>query len=177
MTFIYTLQKGSMQFRQMKGKLLQHMMIQFYQTLTTCSTKRTLLITPFKKQINVSFAMSLAEQRNDFQNVVLCTGDTDVLVLLISLLPLIPKIKSCNIICKFGIRDNQKFYNVVLLSKELGDNVSKALPFFHGFTGCDTFSSFYNRSKLLFFDAAFSEPGWLEHIKQSALRSDVNGGG
>ena len=115
--------------------------------------------------------------KNDFQNVVLCTGDTDVLVLLISLLPLIPKIKSCNIICKFGIRDNQKFYNVVLLSKELGDNVSKALPFFHGFTGCDTFSSFYNRSKLLFFDAAFSKPGWLEHIKQSALRSDVNGGG
>ena len=77
--------------------------------------------------------------KNDFQNVVLCTGDTDVLVLLISFLPLIPKIKSCNIICKFGIRDNQIFYNVVLLSKELGDDVTKALPFFHGFTGCDTF--------------------------------------
>ena len=109
--------------------------------------------------------------KNDFQNVVLCTGDTDVLVLLISFLPLIPKIKSCNIICKFGIRDNQIFYNVVLLSKELGDDVTKALPFFHGFTGCDTFSSFYNHSKLLSFDAPFSKSGWLEHIKQYALRS------
>ena len=91
--------------------------------------------------------------KNDFQNIVVCAGDTDVLVLLISVLPLIQKIKSYNIICKFRIRDNQRYYNVGLLSKELGDNVSKALPFFHAFMGCDTVSSFYNHSKLQFFDA------------------------
>ena len=70
--------------------------------------------------------MSLTVQKNDFQNIVACTGDTDVLVLLISVLSLIQKIKSCNTICKFGIGDK----HLGLLSKELGDDVSKALPFF-----------------------------------------------
>ena len=151
MTFIYTLQKRSVQFHQIKRKLLQHIMIQFYRILTTYKTKRTLLIAPKKKQINVSFAMSLT-----VQNIVECTGYTDVSVLLISVLPLIQKIKSCNIICKFGIGDKQRYYNVSLFSKEPVDDVSKALPFFHAFTGCDTVSSFYNHSKLQFFDAWMS---------------------
>ena len=48
---------------------------------------------------------------------------------MISVLSLIQKIKPCNIIRKFRIGDNQRYYNVGLLSKELGDNVSKALSF------------------------------------------------
>lgn len=87
----------------------------------------------------------------DFQNIVVCTSDTDILALLISVLPLIQKIKSCDINCRCGIGDNQRYYNVGLLSKELGDDVSKALPFFHAFLGCDTISSFYNHSQLQFF--------------------------
>ena len=101
--------------------------------------------------------------KNDFQNTVACTGYTDVLVLLISVFPLIQKIKSCNIICKFGVGDSQRYYNASLLSKELGDDVSKALPFFHAFTGCDTVSSFYNHSKLQFFDA------WMLYSEKKSL--------
>ena len=85
--------------------------------------------------------------KNGFQNIVVCTGDTDVLVLLVSLLTLIQKIKSCNIICKFVI-GSKKRYKVDLLSKEPGDNVSKASLYFNAFTDCDTVSRFYNNSKL-----------------------------
>ena len=53
--------------------------------------------------------------KNYFQNIVICTGDTDILVLLILVLPLIQKIKSCNIICKLGIGDILRYYNVVTL--------------------------------------------------------------
>ena len=80
--------------------------------------------------------------------MVVCTSDTGTLALLISVLPLIQKIKSCNISCRCGIGDN---YNVGLLSKELDDDVSKALPFFRAFLSCDTISSFYNHSQLQFF--------------------------
>ena len=55
--------------------------------------------------------------KNNFQNIVICSADTDVSVLLKSLLPLIQKIKSCNINCKFGIGYNQRYYNVGLLSE------------------------------------------------------------
>ena len=94
--------------------------------------------------------------KNNFQNIVICSADTDVSVLLKSLLPLIQKIKSCNINCKFGIGYNQRYYNVGLLSEERSDDVRKAILFFHTLTGCDTVSSFCNHRKSAFFDAPLS---------------------
>lgn len=38
-TFISTLKESSMEFHQMKQKLLQHIVIHFFRTLTTCNTK------------------------------------------------------------------------------------------------------------------------------------------
>ena len=155
MTFIYTLQETSVQFHQMKRKLLQHIMIQFYRTFTTYKTEDIAYCTIEEADQRIIRHVTDCA-KNNFQNIVVCTGDTDVLFLLISVLPLIQKIKSCNIICKFGIGDNQRYYNVGLLSKELGEDVSTALPFFHAFTCCDTVSSFYNYNKLQFFDARIS---------------------
>ena len=131
MTFIYSLQKSLIKLHQMKRKLLKHI-VQFSWTLTIYNTKRSLLVAPLKKQTNVSLAMSLTVPKRTFKTVA-CTGDTDVLVLLISVLPFIQKIKSCKIICKLAIGDNWRYDNFSLLSKELRDNVGKALPFFHAF--------------------------------------------
>ena len=78
----------------------------------------------------------------------MCTGDTDILILLISILHLLQEFSSCNVLCKIVLGDN-----INDICRILGNDVCNALPFSHAFTGCDTVSSFYNHSKVKVFDA------------------------
>ena len=75
-----------------------------------------------------------------------------MLILLMSVLPNILENFRCELICQFGIGDNLRYYKVNDLRSFLTNDVCIALLFFHAFTGCDTTSSFYNHSKLKFFD-------------------------
>ena len=90
--------------------------------------------------------------KNEFKKLFLSTGDTDVLILLMSVLPNILKNFQCELICQFGIGDNLRYYKVNDLCSSLINNVCIALSFFHAFRGCDTTSSFHNHSKFKFFD-------------------------
>ena len=48
---------------------------------------------------------------------------------------------------------SKKYYDVVMIVKRLGVDVSQALPWFHAFTGCDTVSSFNGKGKLTMWDS------------------------
>ena len=90
--------------------------------------------------------------KNHYSTVVVSTSDTDVLLLLLSVLPLlkqIPLMYTPNNYCRFVIGNDVHFYNINELCLLFGEETCKSLPFFHAFTGCDTVSSFFNQSKIL----------------------------
>ena len=76
------------------------------------------------------------------------------LILLMSVFPLLKEISQSapNLVCSFGVGEGIRYYNVHELCEKIGDNVCKALPFFHAFTGCDTVSAFFQHGKLQFWD-------------------------
>ena len=83
------------------------------------------------------------------QHIQLRSVDTDIIIISIAHSEIIfsKGVDVLNVNCGSG-----KFYNVKPTSVQLGADVSKALPFFHAFSGCETVSSFCNHEKRKFFD-------------------------
>ena len=76
--------------------------------------------------------------KNRFEKLFVSTGDSNVLISLMSVLPSIPENFQCELICQFGIGDNLRYYKVNDLCSTLTNDVCIALSFSHAFTGCDT---------------------------------------
>ena len=63
--------------------------------------------------------------KSEFQTVIVCNGDSDLLILLISVIPLLQEFSLCKGISKFGfgekqpffIGEKQKFFNVNSLAE------------------------------------------------------------
>ena len=89
-----------------------------------------------------------------YKNILACTYDTDVLMLLISYSHLFSS-TSIDLICQFGFGDKKKYYCINTIASSIGPDKCKALPFFHAFSGCDTVSSFYGHSKTKIWDSWF----------------------
>ena len=83
----------------------------------------------------------------DYSFVMVQTIDTDVLVLLISFTFQgdIPNGSVCAALCSSD--SNVKYFSINDIVRELGDDVTRALPFFCAFTSCDTTSSIFNKGK------------------------------
>ena len=79
--------------------------------------------------------------------ILVCTVDTDILVILIGLLSNLPP--DTQIWIAFGTAKNFKYYSINAIHQSLGPEKSKALPFFHAFTGSDTTSQFHGKRKNL----------------------------
>ena len=73
------------------------------------------------------------------------TGDSNVLILLMSVLPNILEKFQCELMCQFVIGDNLRYYKV----NDLTNDLWIAHPFRHAFNGCDRTSSFYNQFFLI----------------------------
>ena len=80
--------------------------------------------------------------KTGLKKLFVSTGDTNVVILSMSVLP--------NILENFQC-ENLRYYKVNDLCSPSTKDVCIALPFLHTFTGCDTTSSFYNHTKLKFF--------------------------
>ena len=89
------------------------------------------------------------------------TIDSDMLVLLLASFPLLAEFGPPMVVC--GL--NKKYYNVNDICNELGESICKSLPFFNAFTGCDTVSSFFNHSKLQFWNV------WMKYDDANLTRS------
>ena len=102
-------------------------------------------------------------KKTNYSDILVCTYDTDVLMLLIGYSPYLEKLKQINLVCQFGFGNNKKFFSINDIAKNIGYDICKALPFFHAFSGCDTVSSFFNFGKTKFWDT------WIKYQHQELL--------
>ena len=82
--------------------------------------------------------------QNGHRRLLIRTVDTDVVVIAISTFHLI---SPDELWIAFGLGNHYRLIPIHELTKALGEDKSKALPFFHSFTGCDTSSSFSSVGK------------------------------
>ena len=79
-------------------------------------------------------------------NVVVRASDTDILVILIGALgQQSPEVRA-NVIMDCGMTNNRRYINITNITDILEDHeagLSRALPGYHSFTGCDFTSAFY----------------------------------
>lgn len=76
------------------------------------------------------------------------TVDTDVVVILIGqFYSLCEHNPSADIWVAFGVGKQFRYYHINGICEQLGRDKSTSLPAFHAFTGCDTTSSFFGKSK------------------------------
>ena len=82
------------------------------------------------------------------QRIMLRTVDSDVLVLATAMVQQLQQVSTTiELWVAFGTGKNLRYLAAHEISASLGKEMSKALPFFHAFTGCDTTSSFAGKGK------------------------------
>ena len=92
------------------------------------------------------------------KKILLRTVDTDVLVLTVAVLYQLREHEQLDLWVAFGTGTHLRYIAAHEISRKLGSQVSKALPVFHAFTGCDTVSSFGGRGKKTALEAWKSYP-------------------
>lgn len=89
------------------------------------------------------FVHAVDAVRQGSKRIVIRTVDTDVLVLAIAL---VLQLKQINPVVKLwvalGTGSHLRYFETHIIAEKLSMEVSKALPIFHAFTGCDTVSCF-----------------------------------
>ena len=81
---------------------------------------------------------------NNYKNILVCTIDTDVLVLPISY---IGQVELNDIEIHAYLINSGRYYSIKQIIRELGSDIFLALQFFYVPTECDTVSSFYGKVK------------------------------
>ncbi|KAL9954824.1 hypothetical protein ACROYT_G042404 [Oculina patagonica] len=92
------------------------------------------------------------------KKILLRTVDTDVLVLTIAVFQQLREKEQLQLWVAFGSGTHLRFIAAHEISRKLGPQVSKALPVFHAFIGCDTVSCFGGRGKKTALEAWKSYP-------------------
>lgn len=95
-----------------------------------------------------------------FSRIIVRTVDTDVLVLAVSLVHKLQDgvEQSIELWVDFGTGANLRYIAAHEIANALDSNGALALPAFHAFTGCDTVSCFYGKSKNTALDTWNSYP-------------------
>ena len=81
------------------------------------------------------------------EKILVRTVDTDVLVLAVAVLQQLREHERLELWVAFGTGTHLRYIATHEIFRSLGPQVSKALPVFHAFTGCDTVSCFGGRGK------------------------------
>lgn len=110
--------------------------------------------------------------KNGFKNILIRTVDTDVVVLSIAYFYLI---KPRKMSIAFGTGKNFKHISINNIALRLGENVSRALPIFHAFTGCDTTSCFSGKGKKTAWETWSSFPDITDvFLSLSMMPNDID---
>ena len=90
--------------------------------------------------------MSALQEGN--RSILIRTVDTDVVVILLGKYSdILSTYPDAEIWIRFGTETSLQNIHLRSVSEKLGVDMSKGLPFFHSFTGCDTVSSFKGKAK------------------------------
>ena len=99
--------------------------------------------------------------KSGLKSFVVTTKDSDVVIILVSFMS---QLQENNAEIKIWIRfDSENIYSINNIYEHMGRDFSLALPFFHCFSGCDSTSAFYNKSKKVMYKA------WKQYPKQLEL--------
>lgn len=82
-------------------------------------------------------------------SVMIRTVDSDVVVIAVS----VASKTGIDIWIAFGTGNSFRYISAHGIANSLGDDMARALPFFHAFTGCDVVSSFHFKGKKTAFSA------------------------
>lgn len=82
--------------------------------------------------------------RNNFNGIIITSDDTDILLLCIAHQSSI----GVTLYQKSNTKSRVTYTAIQSLSTALGEDVCKALPNLHAFTGCDTFSALAGKGKM-----------------------------
>lgn len=77
-------------------------------------------------------------------SVIIVADDTDIILLCLAFQHEI----DCELFVKCGTATRTRYIDIKKVSQALGEDVSRALPGLHAFTGCDTVSAFSGRGKV-----------------------------
>ena len=104
------------------------------------------------------------------RKIVLRTVDTDVLVLAIAFAGILQEqqVQQVEVWVAMGTGSHLRYLAAHEISNILGSGMSKALPVFHAFTGCDTVSCFAGRGKKTAFTVWKSYPAVTDAFLQLA---------
>ena len=91
-----------------------------------------------------------------YADITIRTVDSDVFVLSIAYLNFKINHGATQVFVQHTKTNETSEYNIIELSINLDRKKSIALPYFHSFNGCDTFSSFFGKGKLPFWGAWMS---------------------
>ena len=97
---------------------------------------------------------------NGYKNILVCTIDTDVVVLLISH---IGWVELGDVHIHAYLVNSEIYYGIRAIIQELESNICCTLPFFYALAGCDTVSSFYGKGKCKVYDV------WLKSSQKDDL--------
>ncbi|KAK7575726.1 hypothetical protein V9T40_012012 [Parthenolecanium corni] len=109
---------------------------------------------------NVSFEDSTDASTRD---IVIRTGDTDVLIIFLCNIQKSSNIKKHHKIwLDFGAGKSRHFINVSQMADKLGPKLCESLPAFHAFTGCDYTAAFAHKGKIRPFNILSKTPAYQE---------------
>jgi len=108
--------------------------------------------------------------QEDYRKIVLRTVDTDVLVLAIAFAGILQEqqLQQVEVWVGMGTGSHFRYLAAHEISNKLGSGMSKALPVFHAFTGCDTVSCFAWRGKKTAFTVWKNFPAVTDTLLQLA---------
>ena len=107
--------------------------------------------------------------QNGAKVVQVRTVDTDVIVIMTGIFYKLSSLyPSADIWIAFGMGKNFRFVHVNEICDCLGRRKSKALPFFHAFSGCDTTSAFFSKGKKSIWQAWQAHPDAIEAMEHLA---------
>ncbi|XP_071963322.1 uncharacterized protein [Antedon mediterranea] len=82
------------------------------------------------------------------RQIMVRTVDTDIIIILIGqFFNLCHRFPELKLWVAFGTGNHFCYYNINNMCRHLGESMACALPLFHAFSGCDTTSSFFGKSK------------------------------
>ena len=86
--------------------------------------------------------------RNGFSNILVQTGDTDVILILMGFMEqFLETTGDVDITVEFKSSSGRKILSMNSIYIKHGQKICSALPFFHSFTGADSTTSFFKISK------------------------------
>ncbi|XP_067640047.1 uncharacterized protein CAH3 isoform X1 [Eurosta solidaginis] len=105
-------------------------------------------------------------------NITIRCSDTDVAIIMLANME--NTHKDVNISMEFGVGNHQRFINITKLYKNLGPQLSAALPGFHALTGCDFNPAFFRKGKNRTFQLLQKTQKYIDAFKKISNISEID---